>query len=219
MTRRPLGALRALAPAILLLSWSGQTQAEVPAGVGQEQPLTTAAPDPAGLSPPVVVGRPRDARIDPQKLALAQQIYDVVGAPALRSSLRGTASGLSVQLASGMAEKDHDHAVAMVRAVSDGVASITPELETEAVSHIAREFTAEQLREMLAFYASPTGQLAARRLPLIVQQAVGGMLSYLPQMMKGVEDSYCSRVRCTRAERHAFDDVASRMAAVRPATE
>ena len=179
----------------------------------------TAAPDPAGLSPPVVVGRPRDARLDPQRLALAQQIYDIVGAPALHSSLRGLASGLSVQLASGLAEKDHAHAIAMVQAVSDGMASITPDLETEAVSHIAREFTPDQLKQMLAFYASPTGRLAARRLPLIVQQTVGGVLAYLPQMTKGVEDSYCSRVKCTRAERKAFDDVAARMAAVRPATE
>ena len=215
MTHRLSQALRALSSAILLLGSS----APATTAIAQDRPLATAAPDPAGLSPPVVVGRPRDARIDPQKLELAQQIYDVVGAPALRSSLRGMASGLSVQLASGMAEKDHDHALAMVQAVSDGVASITPELETQAVSHIAREFSPEQLREMLAFYASPTGQLAARRLPLIVQQAVGGMLGYLPQMMKGVEDSYCSRVKCTRAERHAFDEVAGRMAAVRQATE
>ena len=185
----------------------------------QDGPLPTAAPDPAGLSPPVVIGRPRDARMDPKRLALAQQIYDIVGAPALRSSLRGLASGLSIQLASAMAEKDHDHAIAMVHAVSDGLASITPDLETEAVSHIAREFTPDQLGEMLAFYASPTGRLAARRLPLIVQQTVGGVLTYLPAMMKGVEDSYCSRVKCTRAEHKAFADVAGRMAAVHPAAE
>ena len=58
---------------------------------------------------------------------------------------------------------------------------------------------------------------AARRMPLIQQQTVGGILGYLPQMMAGVEDSYCSRVKCTRAEKKAFDDVSARMAAEHPA--
>ena len=70
---------------------------------------------------------------------------------------------------------------------------------------------------MLAFYASPTGRLAARRLPQIVQQTLGSVLTYLPQMMAGVQDSYCSRVKCTRAEKKAFADVAVRMAAAHPA--
>ena len=107
----------------------------------------------------------------------------------------------------------------MVAAVGDGLTSITPQLQAEAVSRITRDFTADQLREMLAFYSSPTGRLAARRMPLILQQTVGSVLTYLPQMMHGIEDSYCSRVKCTRAEKKAFDDVAARMAAAHPAAE
>ena len=107
----------------------------------------------------------------------------------------------------------------MVEAVQDGLTSITPELQTEAVSRIARDFTREQLGEMLAFYQSPTGELAARRMPLILQGTVGSVLTYIPDMMKGIEDSYCSRVKCTRAERRTFDDVAARMAAARPGAE
>ena len=72
---------------------------------------------------------------------------------------------------------------------------------------------------MLAFYSSPTGRLAARRMPLVLQQTIGSVLIYLPQMIKGIEDSYCSRVKCTRAEKKAFEDVAARMAAAHPSSE
>ena len=186
---------------------------------GQEGPLSTAVPDPAGLSPPTVAGSPAAAHVDGQRLALAQQVFDITGAPALRAQARSLTAGLSVQLATAMSARDPAHAQAMVAAVGDGLTSITPQLQAEAVSRITRDFTADQLKEMLAFYASPTGRLAARRMPLILQQTVGSVLIYLPQMMRGIEDSYCSRVKCTRAEKKAFDDVAAKMAAAHPAAE
>ncbi len=185
----------------------------------QEGPLSTASPDPAGLSLPVVAGAPRDAHVDGQRLALAQQVFDITGSPALRAQARSLTAGLSVQLATAMSTRDPAHAQAMVAAVGDGLTSITPQLQAEAVSRITRDFTTDQLREMLAFYTSPTGRLAARRMPMILQQTVGSVLGYLPQMMTGIEDSYCSRVKCTRAERHAFEDVAAKMAAAHPPAE
>ncbi len=189
------------------------------AALAQDGPLSTASPDPAGLSPPVVAGAPKDAHVNGERLALAQQVFDITGAPALRAQARSLTAGLSVQLATAMSARDPAHAQAMVAAVGDGLTAITPQLQAEAVSRITRDFTADQLREMLAFYASPTGRLAARRMPLILQQTVGSVLGYLPQMMSGVEDSYCTRVKCTRAERKAFDDVAAKMAAAHPAAE
>ncbi len=186
------------------------------AAAAQDAPLSTAAPDPVGLSPPIVAGSPANAHVDGEKLALAQQVYDIAGAPSLRASARTLTSGLSVQLAGALSARDPDHAKAMVAAVSDGLTSITPQLQNEAVSRLAREFTAGQLKELLIFYSSPTGRLAARRIPQILQQTVASVLTYLPQMMHGAEDSYCSRVKCTRAEKKAFDDVAARMAAAHP---
>ncbi len=205
-------ASRVAASAVLWLALAGAAGA-------QEGAVPTAQPDPRGLSPPVVAGSTAGVRIDARRLAAAEQVYEIAGAPALRTATRSLTSTLGVQLGTAMGARDGEHAHAMVAAVQDGLASITPELQTEAVSRIARGFTADQLAEMLAFYRTPTGALAARRLPLILQGTVGSVLTYLPDMMKGIEDSYCSRVRCTRAERKAFDDVAARMAAARPAAE
>ncbi len=181
----------------------------------QNGPLPTAAPDPPGLSPPVVASAPSGVYVARATLALAQQVFDLVGAPALRAQTRSLTAGLSVQLAAAMSARDPAHARAMVGAVGDGLASLTPQLQAEAVSHMIHDFTAGELKEMLAFYSSPTGRLAARRMPLILQQSVGSVLTYLPQMMSGVEDSYCKQVTCTRVERHAFDAVAAKMVETR----
>ncbi len=217
---RPASAARGgLLVAAAALALAAGLPLASPAAYAQEAPLSTAAPDPVGLSPPVVAGAPKDAHVNGERLALASQVYEIVGAPALRASTRSLTAGLSVQLASAMASRDAAHAQAMVAAVGDGLTSITPQLQAEAISRITRDFTTEQLKEMLAFYASPTGRLAARRLPQIVQQTVGAVLGYLPQMMSGIEDSYCSRVKCTRAEKHAFDDVAAKMAAAHSPAE
>ena len=200
-----------------LTSGAGVAAVLASAALAQDAVVSTAAPDPKGLSPPIVAGSAANVRIDAKRLAMAEQVYDIAGAPALRASARNLTSSLGVQLGTAVGARDSDHAHAMVEAVNDGMTSLTPQLQAEAVSHIAHEFTPEQLQDLLAFYTSPTGQLAARRMPLIVQQTVGSVLAYIPELMHGVEDSYCSRVRCTRAERKAFDDVAGRMAAARPA--
>jgi hypothetical protein len=185
--------------------------------LAQDGAVPTASPDPQGLSPPVVAGGTRDVRIDARRLALARQVYDIAGAPAFRATARSLTSTLGVQLGTAMAARDSAHAHAMVEAVGDGLNTISPQLADEAVSRIAREFTLDQLQELAAFYQTPTGELAARRMPAILQQTVGSVLSYIPQMMAGIEDSYCSRVKCSRSERKAFDDVAARMAAAHPA--
>ena len=204
--QRSLGG--AVALCVLALALTAQAQ---------EGTVSTAQPDLKGLSPPVVAGSTANVRIDARRLAMAQQIYDIAGAPAFRAAARSLTSTLGVQLGTAMSARDAVHAHAMVDAVNDGLTSITPQLQNEAVSRIARDFTDDQLKDMLVFYTSPTGQLAARRMPLILQQTVGSVLSYIPEMMAGIEDSYCSRVKCTRAERKAFDDVAGRMAAAHPA--
>ena len=195
--RRVRNTRRVGSPLVTLAAALALTAAATAAGA-QEQPLSTAAPDPVGLSPPVVAGAPSAAHVDAARLG------------------RSLTAGLSVQLATAMASRDPAHAQAMVAAVGDGLTSITPQLQAEAISRITRDFTLDQLREMLSFYQSPTGRLAARRMPLILQQTVGSVLGYLPQMMTGIEDSYCSRVKCSRAEKKAFDDVAARMAAAHP---
>jgi hypothetical protein len=188
----------------------------VAAAHAQDGPLSTAAPDPVGLSPPTVAGSTTDVRLPARRLALASEVFDIVGEPELTASARTLTAGMSVQLAAALPDRDPARTRAMVQAVGDGLASVQPDLKDQAVSRIARGFTDDQLAQMLAFYQTPTGRLAARRLPLYTREAMGAVLMVAPKMMTAVQDSYCAKVRCTRAEVKAFADVANRLAAAAP---
>ena len=183
----------------------------------QDGPVSTAAaPDPVGLSPPTVAGSTKDVRIAAERLALASQVFDIVGQPELAASTRTLTAGMSVQLSAALPDKDPARVRAMVQAVGDGLTSVEPDLKDQAVSRIARGFTTAQLAQMLAFYQTPTGALAARRMPLYTREAMGAVLLVAPKMMEAVRASYCAKVRCSRAETKAFIDVANHLTAVAP---
>ena len=174
-----------------------------------------APPEAAGFNAPVVDGPA--LRIDPQKLQLARQLYDLIGVQDMSTTVRSMTTVMSLQFATALDDRHAQRAKAIVAAVGDGMNSITPQIAAASVSAIAKDFTVEQLHDLLAFYQSPTGQVALRKLPAITRQTTTVMVAYLPQMMAGVEDSYCSRVACSSRERKALEAVAARLAAARPA--
>jgi hypothetical protein len=184
--------------------------------LAQDGPVSTATPDPVGISPPTVAGSAKDVRIDGGRLALARQVFAIVGEPELAASTRTLTAGMSVQLAAALPDRDPARVRALLGAVGDGLASVAPDLQDQAVSRIARGFTEDQLKEMLAFYQTPTGRLAARRMPLYTREAMGAVLLFAPKMMEAVRDSYCAKVRCTRSEMKALADVGERMSAAAP---
>ena len=172
-----------------------------------------APPEAESLTAPVVAGPA--VRIDPKRLELARRIYDLIGVQAMSSTVRSMSTAISLQFANMMDDRSEVRAKAMVAAVGDGMNSIMPQVIDAGISAMARTFTEDQLKDMLAFYQSPTGQVVVRKMPVVTQQATSAMVTYLPQMMAGVEDSFCSRVTCSSKERKGLEAAASRMAAAR----
>jgi hypothetical protein len=175
-----------------------------------------APPEAASLTAPVISGPV--TRIDPKRLELARKIYDLIGAQTMGSSVRSMTTAMSLQFANAMDDRHEQRAKAIVAAVGDGMNSIMPQVIDASVSAMAHTFTEEQLQDMLVFYQSPTGQVVVRKMPVIMQQSTAAMVDYLPQMMAGVEDSYCSRVTCSAKERKGLEAVAARLAAAHPAS-
>jgi hypothetical protein len=173
-----------------------------------------APPEAAALTAPVVDGPA--TRVDPKRLELARQIYDLIGAQAMSTTVHSMTTAMSMQFANVMDDRSEARAKAIVAAVSDGMTSIMPQVTDAGISSMAHTFTEEQLRDILAFYESPTGHVLVRKMPVVTQQSIIAMGTYLPQMMAGVEDSFCSRVKCSSKERKGFEAAAARMAAARP---
>lgn len=193
------------------------------AGAASAQTVSTARPAPpeaAALTAPVVAGGPVE-HIDPKRLELSRKIYDLVGAETMASTVHSMSTAMSLQFAGAMEDRSAERAKAMVAAVGDGMNSIMPQVIDTSVSAMAHTFTEDQLRDMLSFYQSPTGQVMLRKMPLVWRKGDTAIVTYLPQMMAGVEDSYCSRVKCSSRERKGLEAVADRLVAAqapRPAS-
>jgi hypothetical protein len=175
-----------------------------------------APPEAASLEAPVVSGPV--VRVDPKRLELARKIYDLIGAQTMSSTVHSMTTAMSLQFANMMDDRSEVRAKAMVAAVGDGMNSIMPQIIDSSVSAMAHTFTEEQLQDILAFYQSPTGQVMVRKMPVVTQQSNAAIVAYLPQVMAGVEDSFCSRVTCSSKERKGLEAAAARMAAAHPAS-
>ena len=147
---------------------------------------------------------------DAERLALAQQIYQLMGT----QTLGATTGALKTMFGSMMAHTggaDSAHAQAVQAALSDSIDKMIPRVLQGTVQIMAQDFTADQLRGMLAFYRSPTGQAALQKMPEITAQSIRLSQSLIPQMLRDFEADYCRRITCSDKEQQAFAQVNARM--------
>ena len=149
---------------------------------------------------------------DAEREALAQQIYQLMGAQTLNAT-SGALKAMMSSMTGQAGGADVVRARAMQAALSDSLERMMPKVLQGTVQIMAQDFTTEQLRAMLAFYQSPTGQAVLQKMPQITQQSVRLSLSLVPQMMRDFETDYCGRITCTDKEQQAFAQVNARMAA------
>jgi len=185
--------MRPSAPALLVAAVLGAFLTSPALAQGVVTTARPAPPEAASLTAPIVDGPV--VRIDPKRQALARQIYDLIGAQTMGTSVRSMTTA----------------------AVGDGMNSVMPQVIDTSVSAMAHTFTEAQLQDMLAFYQSPTGRVVLLKMPAVTQQSNAAIVTYLPQVLAGIEDSYCSRVKCSSRERKGLEAVAAHLAAAHPA--
>ena len=164
----------------------------------------------AGASRPAFAQSAPPASADGERLALARQIYRIIGSQttdAIGTALKTMMAGMSAQ-----GGADNPRTAAMKTALSDSFDKMMPRLIDGAAEIMAQDFTAGQLRDMLAFYQSPTGQALVRKMPEVTQQSLRIGASLVPQMMRDFEADYCGRVTCTPQEQQAFAQLNARLA-------
>lgn len=156
---------------------------------------------------------------DPERMALAQQIYELMGSQT--QTISQAMRGMMTTMMKSAGGADGARQQAVQGALSDSLDKMMPKVLHGTVEIMAEDFTAEELRGMLGFYRSPTGQAVLRKMPAITQQSMRLSLSLMPQMMRDFQADYCARVTCTDKEKAAFAEVGDRMAqtAGRPAPD
>ena len=158
-----------------------------------------------------VAAQPAAGTADPQRLALAEQIYDMMGQQTVQGVGRALTSMMSSSLRN-VTGQDRARSAAVQAALGDSITTLTPQVLHATARIMAEDFTTPQLQGILAFYQSPTGQALLQKTPLITRQALQVSTSLLPGFLETFETDYCRRVSCTEAEKNAFAQINARMA-------
>jgi hypothetical protein len=104
----------------------------------------------------------------------------------------------------------------MADAVSDSVAYILPKAIDATVNAMAQDLDTAQLKDILAFYTSPTGKVVISKMPQIMQQTTATLVAEMPEMVRQMQLRYCAKVTCTASEQQAFAAMSAKMTAHAP---
>jgi hypothetical protein len=100
--------------------------------------------------------------------------------------------------------------------VSDSIAFIMPKAIDATVDAMAQDFDTAQLKDVLAFYTSPTGQVMLRKMPEVMRQTSTAMMAEMPEMVRQMETRYCAKVACAASDHQAFAAIAAQVKARTP---
>ncbi len=154
--------------------------------------------------------------LDPERVAIARQIFDQIGASTLQSMSKALISSMQAAMTKTVSGPDAQRQQAMMDAVSDSVTVIMPKAIDATVDAMAQNFDTAQLKDVLAFYQSPTGRVMISKMPLIMQQSSATMVAEMPEMLRQMELRYCAKVTCTPSEQQAFAAISAQVKAHAP---
>jgi hypothetical protein len=132
------------------------------------------------------------APVDPQRLALAKQIFEAQGgAQNAAAAMRSVEKGMLESMPSPEARER------MTKVTETMATEILPRMYDEMAAIYATDFTDAQLKDILAFYASPTGQALKAKAPVVAQQMGMVMVKLMPRFQLSVLDKVCAQTACT----------------------
>jgi hypothetical protein len=178
-------------------------------GVAMKRFLTVLAAA-AALSTANAAWAQGDTSETPEKLALARMAFQLVNMPQMMDGITGMMAGLeqSTLAKSPTAEqqvaqkKAADFRKAMLEEMKE---NFIPKM-VDQMSHVyAKTFSEGELRDILAFYQSPTGQAMIQKTPAMMREMAPAMVSDLPEFMRGTINRYCTENTCTAEDHAAFD--------------
>jgi hypothetical protein len=132
------------------------------------------------------------APVDPQRLAVAKQIFEAQGgAQNAATAMRAIEKSM---IDSSPSPEVRER---MAQVMETMTKTFLPRMFDEMATIYATDFTDAQLKDILAFYASPTGQALKEKGPLVAQQLGGVMVKLMPQLQLSVLDKVCAQTTCT----------------------
>jgi len=170
------------------------------------------AAQPAPPDPRYAAAPPSDS-IDADRLALA---HAFVRESHIDRGMRGMFANVMRSMPQVTEGESDAKARQMTESFSAGLEATLPQLMDASAEVAARAFTTQELKDLVAFYASPSGQAMVTKTPMLMQQI--GPLAYqiLPKVYAAAESDFCSRVSCTDGDRARFEHLQASFARQRP---
>ncbi|MEN3949900.1 DUF2059 domain-containing protein [Iodidimonas sp. SYSU 1G8] len=88
-----------------------------------------------------------------------------------------------------------------------GMARLVPEMMAATTEIYARTFTEQELRDVITFYSSASGQAFLHKGKMVMAEAMTAMNTVIPKYVAYTEEDYCAQVTCGDTERRLFDNM------------
>lgn len=152
------------------------------------------------------------AQPDPVRIALARDILTASGGlkgfEAQTRAVNDTMIKLTESVIPNADPKMRETFRAMMKYISDEQIKALPALIDQAAGIYAVNMTEDELRDMLAWTVSPTGQAVRAKTPIIMQQMLTAQAPLLRQIMTGAMktavDHACEETKCSDDERRTI---------------
>lgn len=150
--------------------------------------------------------------VDSVKLDLAHQIIEANGgAKQAETSIDGMYAAMFSRMSQDMPKDQQALTLSLQHAMQREMHGLIPPIIDITVKLYATNFSEQELRDILAFQKSPSGQAMSKKAPAIMQQSmveiVPLVMNDMPKLMKAVTDDVCTEQHCTADQRKTVQAV------------
>lgn len=168
--------------------------------------LLIAGPALAQTAAPSAAPAASTEAIDPVKLDLARQLMEAGGGvKQAEAQVDGMYGAMFSKMAESMPKEQQGMMLSMQHAMQKEMHGLLAPVMDITVKLYAANFTEQELKDVLAFQRSPSGQALVRKTPAIMQQAMVQMvpmiMADMPKVMRAVVDDVCTEQHCTIEQR------------------
>ena len=143
-----------------------------------------------------------DAQASPEALALARRYEAAVHMDRVLTDMAGALAPMLVeQQAKEHPDLDAAQRQAIVDSVKESVVAVGPALGDRFGDLIARTFSVEELRGLVAFYEGPTGRAVVDKMPSIMAQMPNMVRDIQPAIEAEMKSRLCKKTDCAALDR------------------
>jgi hypothetical protein len=155
-----------------------------------------------------------DAGETPEKLALAREVFQSVNMPQMMDSITAVTNNMQQSLIRQGTPEQQQKVAIFQRAMNAQMKEVfIPKIVDQMAHGYARTFTEGELRDIIAFYQSPTGRSMTAKMPAMMRAFTPMIMQDVPELLRGTFTRYCAETPCTPEERADLDKALARFPA------